>query len=75
MSVTADWSLWTSSEPSEYFQWIKQQLRDEYAVTSQGERSLVMTRQLSGDVYTLQLTFTPNTQGNDVRVEFEATPD
>lgn len=34
-----------------------------------------MTRRLSGDVYTLQLTFTPDAQGNDVRVEFEATPD
>ena len=75
MSVTADWSLWTSSAPSEYFTWIKQQLRDQYTVTSQGDRNLLMTRWLSGDVYTLQFTLTPDAQGNDIRVEFHATPD
>ena len=75
MSVTGDWLVWTSSPQQQYFGWVAQQLSGEYRVSSQQVNSLTLTRTLPGDIYILQLTCTPNAQGNDIRVRFEAMPD
>ena len=76
-SIVADWLVRDSEDTKQYFQWVKDRLKQQYSVRSEDRSLLVMYKYTSGDSYLLEFRDSTRRTGSDpeINVHFVAMAD
>lgn len=74
-SIEVRWQIRTSSNTSDYFDWVQQRLASRYHVASRSPSALTLTRADSGDAYAIEMTPHSDSDGLKIDVRFSAMPD
>lgn len=74
-SIRASWEIQTESDNQAYFQWLKNQLGQEYHVTSETTSVVTFVKEIEGDSYTVAMRSRGATAGIVVVAQFVAAPD
>jgi len=74
-SIRASWEIQTRSDNQMYFQWLKNQLGQEYHVTSETTSAMTLVKQIEGDSYTIAIQCSGAPASTVVEAHFVAAPD
>jgi len=73
--IRASWEIQAKTDNRAYFQWLKNQLGEEYHVTSESASVMTLVKQIEGDSYTIAFQGNGAPTGTVVEAQFVAAPD